>query len=95
MGDPMIRPNALHSRHVGPNRLERLVQFLLAAPGDETSGPSATNRCAVAKPMPLLPPVTSATFPASFVHSLGYSVPCGTEYRYGHNEPSDVLYLSV
>jgi hypothetical protein len=67
MGDPMIRPNALHSRHVGPNRLERLVQFLLAAPGDETSGPSATNRCAVAKPMPLLPPVIKAVLLVSFM----------------------------
>src|SRR5258708_31345659 len=28
--------------------------------------PSATNRLAVARPIPLLPPVTTATFPSSF-----------------------------
>src|SRR6267154_1278714 len=32
----------------------------------KTYAPSATNRFAVARPMPLLPPVTSATLPSSF-----------------------------
>src|SRR5277367_13268 len=31
----------------------------------KTYAPSATNRCAVARPMPLLPPVITATFPSS------------------------------
>jgi hypothetical protein len=32
----------------------------------KTYAPSATNRLAVANPMPLLPPVTTATFPSNF-----------------------------
>jgi hypothetical protein len=32
----------------------------------KTWAPSATNRRAVARPMPLLPPVMTATFPSSF-----------------------------
>src|ERR1700683_5146012 len=35
-------------------------------PGMNTYAPSATNRFAVARPMPLLPPVTSAILPSSF-----------------------------
>jgi hypothetical protein len=31
----------------------------------KTYAPSATSRFAVARPMPLLPPVTTATFPSS------------------------------
>src|SRR6266545_4023716 len=32
----------------------------------KTCAPSATNRCAVARPMPLVPPVMTATLPANF-----------------------------
>src|ERR1700674_1022407 len=32
----------------------------------KTYAPSATNRFAVARPMPLFPPVTTATLPSSF-----------------------------
>src|SRR5262245_28465432 len=32
----------------------------------KTRAPSAANRCAVARPMPLLPPVITAIFPSSF-----------------------------
>src|SRR6202035_5029574 len=32
-----------------------------------TYAPSATNRCAVARPIPLLPPVMTATFPSSLL----------------------------
>src|SRR5579871_4437658 len=35
-------------------------------PVTKTNAPSATKRLAVARPMPLLPPVTSATLPSSF-----------------------------
>src|SRR5271170_3167912 len=33
----------------------------------KTYAPSATKRCAVARPIPLLPPVMTATFPASLL----------------------------
>src|SRR4029077_16961935 len=33
----------------------------------ETSAPSSANRCAIARPMPWLPPVIAATFPASLL----------------------------
>ena len=33
----------------------------------KTCAPSAMNRLAVASPMPLLPPVTKAIFPSSFL----------------------------
>src|ERR1700722_5752977 len=33
----------------------------------KTYAPSATKRCAVARPIPLLPPVMTATFPSSLV----------------------------
>src|SRR5436190_1704290 len=35
-----------------------------------TLAPSAANNLAVANPMPLLPPVTSATFPVSFAMTM-------------------------
>src|SRR5258708_10767455 len=35
-----------------------------------TFAPSARNNCALAKPMPLLPPVTTATFPANFFDAI-------------------------
>jgi len=41
------------------------VQFWLASSVMNTYAPSFTNCFAVARPMPLLPPVTSATFPSS------------------------------
>src|SRR5580704_19477245 len=33
----------------------------------KTYAPSDTNRCAVARPMPLLPPVMTATFPSNLL----------------------------
>jgi hypothetical protein len=45
---------------------DRFVQLRLAAAGDEDVSPSATKRRAVARPMPLLPPVMTATCPSSF-----------------------------
>src|ERR1700689_116130 len=33
----------------------------------KTYAPSATKRCAVARPIPLLPPVMTATFPSSLL----------------------------
>src|SRR5271154_6089855 len=36
----------------------------------KTKAPSATKRCAVARPIPLLPPVMTATFPSSLLMSF-------------------------
>jgi len=38
----------------------------LTPASDEDIGTFWTNRCAVANPMPLVPPVMTAIFPASF-----------------------------
>src|SRR4029079_12820640 len=45
----------------------------------KTDAPSWTNCFAVARPMPLLPPVTSATFPSSL--PIYSSLMCGSSVR--------------
>ena len=54
-----IRPKFLRSR----------LQRLLVAPGDGDPRPSATNSFAVARPMPLFPPVMNAVLFASLMAS--------------------------
>src|ERR1700722_1470344 len=45
----------------------------------KTYAPSATNRCAVARPIPLLPPVMTATFPSSLlINSLLFASTTGS-----------------
>src|SRR5216684_2720020 len=48
--------------------------FLLR-PAIATRAPSSCNRFAVANPMPLFPPVTTATFPSSLFMSISLSLP--------------------
>jgi hypothetical protein len=46
---------------------DRLIEFRLAASGDEDVGALGDEPLwALARPMPLLPPVMTATFPSSF-----------------------------
>src|SRR6516225_3036670 len=53
-----------------------------------TSAPSATKRRAVARPMPLLPPVMRAFFPASFIFSsFGESAKCGSVRSVSRAQP--------
>src|SRR5207237_8850204 len=42
----------------------------------KTYASSATKRCAVASPIPLLPPVMTAIFPSSLVTILSYLISC-------------------
>jgi hypothetical protein len=42
-----------------------LIQLALAAPSDEDVRAFVTNPCAVARLIPLLPPVVTATLPSS------------------------------
>src|SRR5258705_2044334 len=57
-----VSPNACN---LSAYRLDGLVEFLLAATRMKTQAPSSTNRFAVAKPIPVVPPVTTATFPCN------------------------------
>jgi len=52
---------AEHAGDVQADRGNRLVQFVLTAGEDIDEGPFATNRCAAASPIPLVPPVITAT----------------------------------
>ena len=49
-----------------PDLFYGVVEHVLAATGMMTFAPSETKRFAVARPIPLVPPVTSAIFPSSF-----------------------------
>ena len=63
-----------------PERLHRRVELGLAASRDEdVRAPSRANRCAVASPIPLLPPVTTATFPSSLPMAWLLSVASPTQ----------------
>ena len=57
---------ALNAGDVAADLFLRRIEFCWRRPVMKTYAPSATNRFAVASPMPLLPPVTSATLPSSF-----------------------------
>ena len=48
------------------DRLADGVERVTGRPAMNTWAPSSTNRFAAANPIPLLPPVTTATFPSSF-----------------------------
>ena len=53
-----------------PDQDQGFVQFILAASHDNDCAPSAAKRMALAKPIPLLPPVTMAIFPLSLFMSV-------------------------
>src|ERR1700733_6147307 len=63
----------LNARHVTADCLYGLIEFPLATARDEdwrrpvmkTYAPSLTKSCAVANPMPSVPPVMTATFPCN------------------------------
>jgi hypothetical protein len=57
---------ALNTRDVFTDLFDGGIKFSLATTVMKTYAPSATKRLAVARPMPLVPPVTRATFPSSF-----------------------------
>ena len=86
----------LDSDHSGSDLAHRRVELLLAAAGYINRRALRHEPFAAASPRPPLPPVTSAIFPASLLMRrllcLGFSVPLGTEYRYGRNEASEILY---
>jgi hypothetical protein len=44
-----------------------------------TRAPSSCKRCAVASPMPLFPPVTTATLPSNLFMVLSHPFLCGPE----------------
>ena len=54
----------------GANVCPRGIQFGLTTSGDIDFAPCAASSCAVARPIPVLPPVTRAIFPASVVFIL-------------------------
>lgn len=56
----------LNGGYILPNQWLRFVQFRLSPAGMNTYALSATNRCVIASPMPLFPPVITATFPFNF-----------------------------
>src|SRR6266849_3390379 len=68
IGDPDQRAlrRLLDAGDVGANLLHRGVELALASPRDEHIRTVGDQCWAVARPIPLLPPVTSATFPSSF-----------------------------
>src|SRR5580700_5395904 len=59
--------NVAHDRrNVCLDRGCGLLQLFLSSSCDHDVAPSSTKRLAVAKPIPLLPPVMTATLPSSF-----------------------------
>jgi hypothetical protein len=57
-------------RHVGTDEADAEAffqrgSFVLPARGDDALAPSSTKSSAMPSPMPLVPPVTMATFPSS------------------------------
>ena len=71
-----VRHVSLYAGHIASDLLYRRSQLRLTAPVMKTYAPSFTNCLAVARPMPLLPPVMSAIFPSSlFIYSLISSQP--------------------
>jgi hypothetical protein len=72
-----------HCSDVAADQQCSLVQFRLPARGDVDERAFFDERLAVARPIPLLPPVTRATFPWSFgienpLHKIGTA---GCVYR--------------
>ncbi len=59
------------SSDVGTNGFNRRIEFRLTASGDIDVGAFRDKLLAVARPMPVLPPVTSAIFPSSFFDMQG------------------------
>jgi hypothetical protein len=57
---------SLNASDVVSDFLYSFVEFLLATACDNTKAPSRTKSFAVANPMPEVPPVMTATFPANF-----------------------------
>jgi hypothetical protein len=53
---------SLDAGNIVPNGFRRLVKLLLTTARDEDVGPSSTKSLAVAKPLPVVPPVTTASF---------------------------------
>ena len=61
-GPPRVRPNA---RGLLPDRRVGFVEPPLIASRHNDSGPCCTNSFAMARPIPCVPPVTTATFPST------------------------------
>src|SRR5258706_14744048 len=55
----------LNARHVAADCRHGVIEFLLAAARDEDICPLLTKSCAVANPIPSVPPVITATFPCN------------------------------
>jgi len=60
-----VRHVSLYARDISADLPYRRSQLRIAAPSYEDVRASLTNSFAVARPMPLLPPVMSAIFPSS------------------------------
>jgi hypothetical protein len=60
-----LRYVASHSYDIFADFLRGFIQLRLSPSPDETNAPSATKRIAVASPIPLLPPVITATLPSN------------------------------
>jgi hypothetical protein len=61
-----IRDIALYGGDVAFDRRDRVIELRLAAAVMKTRAPSSAKRLAAPKPMPALPPVTTATLFSSF-----------------------------
>jgi hypothetical protein len=61
---------SLDAGDIVPNGFHCLVKLLLATTRDEDVGPSSTKSFAAAKPIPVVPPVMTATFPCVCPQSL-------------------------
>jgi hypothetical protein len=60
---------SLNASDVASDCLHGLVEFLLTTARDEYISPSLTKSFAAANPIPVVPPVMTATFPCSFLVS--------------------------
>src|SRR5438270_7857111 len=74
-----------------PMVLTASSSVFLLRPVMTTLAPSSCRRFAVASPMPLFPPVTTATFPSSLFMSSSLSVECSGWDSRGKPTPSATL----
>jgi hypothetical protein len=67
-----VRDISLNGRYILSDQRYRLIQLRLPTPGNKDVGPSFKKRLAVARPIPLLPPVIAATLPSSAAISFSF-----------------------